>query len=152
VLSHDGAHVAYACSVTSGPSQNGVRVVVDGRSLGPYDDVWGVALSVDGEHLAYGAASGGGEAPWRLYHDGEAISGPQWSIWKPRFSRDGSALAWEMQRQRDARGRVGVGRRPLASFDDILFGPEYGDDTVFWVIRRGRKVIRVEAELRDQDR
>jgi hypothetical protein len=147
VLSPDGEHVLYVCPEMTGPSEGGVRVVHDGGFLGTYDDVWGPELSADGEHVAYGAARGGGDQPWRLYRDGEAVSGPQWSVWRPRFTPDSETLAWEMQSERAVRGRTGVERIRLASFDDILRGPEFRDDVVWWVIRRGKRVVRVEYSL-----
>jgi hypothetical protein len=148
VLSDDGQHVVYACSTTSGPSEAGVHVVVDGVRHGPYDDVWGLELSLDGRHFAYGASSGGvSERPWRHYRDGEPVSGPQYEVWRPHFDPGGTRLAWQRRPERGERGRLGIDRQPLATFDDALRGPEYADGTVWWTIRRGRRVVRLDWPL-----
>jgi hypothetical protein len=148
VLSRDGAHVAYACPTMGGPSEAGVHVIFDGKRYGPYDDVWGIEMAPSGEHFAYGAATGGPiEQPWRLYRDGEPISPPEHLIWRPHFDESGKHLAWQRRRSEKARGRLGIDDRIVGTFDDLIRGPEYNGNTVWWAIRHRKRILRVEVPL-----
>jgi hypothetical protein len=152
VISPDGEHAAYVCAWPE-PAPEGdltpretMWVVHDGRRLGPYPMVWGVALSPDGRHVAYAASDGAvPQAHWRYHRDGLPF-GPEFlETWSARFGPDGRRLAWE------ARGADGVTRLyfddvPIARFDEVLWGPSFlGADAVGWVVGRDDRLWRVEA-------
>lgn len=145
----DGRHVGFTCAAAgSGPSAE-VYAVLDDRRFGPYRQVWGAAVSPDGDHLVYAAAGGGGAAPWRVYRDGVPLSRSYWSIWPPRFSPDGRFAAWEALIDREGRGVAGIDGRALALFNGVLSGPLFpAADRAAWILLRARRVVRLEVELR----
>jgi hypothetical protein len=146
VLSNDGRHTAYYCfRLVPGTTGEG-DVIVDGRHYGPFRGAFGLVFSDDGSRFAYGGWNGERQRGWTLYRDEQPVAGPFDNIWRPRFSSTGAHLAWEVQRDRS--NLLGVDGRVLASFDDVLWGPEFMDaGYVSWVIRRGRNVRRLSARL-----
>ncbi len=151
--SRDGEHVTYACA-TAGPDDiKVVFIVKDGMRYGAYDDVWGIAPTKNGEHVAYGAALGSGERPWRVYVDGQLRVDKLLGVWRPRLAEDGTALAWQASLEETNRGFFGIDGRRLATFDQVLWGPEFlPGDRVGWVIRRGRKLTRITVPIASRDR
>lgn len=146
-LSADGRHLAYACSVSD--PEDSVTIVLDGRRFGPYRDMWAYALSDDGVHVAYGADDGMGERPWKYYVDGEARTESFAAVWRPRVEAGTGRLAWESRLEGDQGGVLGIERRRLASFDQVVFGPRFlHPGTVTWVIRRGRRLVRLDVPTR----
>jgi len=152
-----GEHYAYACIARDADGSTKITVVQDGVRHGPYAEVWGLALSDDGEHLAYGAievpvpidgASGSGELPelpWSFYRDGQRQPGQHHALWRPRLNADGSHMAWQAQVAEGSAGVLGVDHRRITDFDELLWGPTFeGDDRVAWVIRRGRRLTRID--------
>jgi hypothetical protein len=140
-LSPDGRRVAYACAVGSD-----VFLIADGVRHGPYADVWGIAWSEDGRHFLYGASDGGPERAWAIYVDGVNRLPRRELVWRPRF---GTVLAWQAQRERSELAMLGIERRPLVRFDDVLWGPTFTSRRrVAWVIRRGRRLTRIEVDAR----
>lgn len=152
-LSRDGRHCAYACRTTVG-DQRHVHIVRDGVRYGPYAEVWGIALSDgEGDHVAYGAVpvrgDDPGERPWSLYVDGRVRNGDWQGVWRPRLSSDASTLAWEARARSDGPGVLGVNELQLTAFDDVFWGPifERYDREVAWIVRRGRKLVRLTVDL-----
>jgi hypothetical protein len=149
-ISADGNHVLYPCSVVKDGDEN-VKlafVVKDGTRYGPYQDVWGPALSPNGLHGSWAAAGTAATRPWSVYVDGTPRIGRFEMIWRPRASDDGKAVAWEAKPHQEGRGYFGIDQRRIGSFDEILWGPEMeADDRVAWVIRRGSSLTRVSVPL-----
>jgi WD40 repeat protein len=105
VFSFDGNHFAYSASVsttasvtsTAGtttvvvPARTGKLVVLDGQEKALYQDVFGIAFSSDGNHLAYIAAKDGKKIlvldDREMDTDGEVYAGPQ-------FSDDGKRVSY----------------------------------------------------------
>ncbi len=147
-LSADGAHVAYACSSRDEATKGRVFIVKDGVRYGPYVEVWGLALSKNGAHVAYGASQGAAERPWAIYVDGEARTEGWDGVWRPLVSDDGATIAWEARLATRPRDVFGIDRRAIGSFDSVLWGPEFeGRDRVAWVLRRGHKLTRVTVPI-----
>ncbi len=145
LLSPDGRHVAYACAGDDGR----VTVVADGRRHGPHADAFGYSLSHDGRHVAYDASDGSEERPWAIWVDAAPLTRRYGAVWRPRVAGDGDHVAWEAQRRRGGTaGVLGLDRRRIASFEEVLWGPDFSrEDTVSWVIRRGRNVTRLDVPL-----
>lgn len=147
-VSADARHVTYACAQSTGQGPKDVFVVIDKQRYGPYRDVWGSALSPNGEHVAYGAATAAPQRPWGVYVDGQARVLGFDSVWRPRISDDGATVAWEAKQDTDRRGILGINDRAIGSFDEVLWGPQLeGDDRVAWVIRRGRQLTRLSVPI-----
>jgi hypothetical protein len=147
-LSADGRHVMYPCAPLGETAEGPGSLILDGREFGPYQGIWGQALSQDGRHVTYGASDGSPERPWSIYVDDKAIAGPFPGVWRPRLDPTAQHVAWQADGGGDQRGILGVDGRRVASFDDILWGPEFGPDgTASWVIRRGRKVTRLAVPV-----
>ncbi len=141
-LTPDGEHVAYACPV----SDDKFSVVGDGQRFGPYRDVWAYTWSDDGAHLAYGGSDGLPPRPWRYYVDGRVVTEAFGSLWRPRFEPGTSRLAWEAELERYGRGWIGIDRRRIASFDEVVSGPSFVRRGVAtWVVRRGRRLTRLDV-------
>ena len=125
-LSADGDTVAYVC-----PDDDGATVVVGDRRYGPYPTVSGVSLA--GGHVAWVAGP-----TW--FRDGEALPGAWTNASVPRLDPTGAHVAGE------ADGALVLDGRRLARFDQKLSGPSFDEpDRVAWVIRRGRRVVRLTA-------
>jgi hypothetical protein len=125
-----------------------VFLVKDGVRYGPYDNVWGIAPTKSGAHVAYGAARGTGERPWAIFVDGEARVDDFMATWRPRLSEDGATLAWEAMNDDAGRGFFGIDDHRLGSFDEVLWGPEFEPgDRVAWIVRRGRKITRISVPI-----
>ncbi len=153
-ISADGLHTAYACRLRDDANLTSAFVVHDGRRYGPYQEIWGFALSRDGRHVTYGATLGGEPAPrpWAIYVDGAARAAGFTATWRPRVSDDGATVAWEAQRVDGGRGALGIGARQVGAFDEVLWGPEFetandGRPHVAWVIRRGQSLTRLGVTL-----
>ena len=147
-VSADATHVAYACAVAT--EQGGRQGILyhDGKRLGRYDEIWGIALSKNGAHVAYGATEPGDPLPWSIYVDGEARVGRFDSTWRPRVSDDGRIVAWQAKRNDQTRGVLGINDRRVAAFDDVLWGPEFADgERVVWIIRRGTHITRLSVPM-----
>lgn len=146
--SADGARVTYPCLEQEPNGVQHVSLVHDGKRLGPYDNLWGIALVPSGVHVAYGAQRGAEPRSWGVYVDGDMRAGPFTSVWRPRVSDDGRHVAWEAKRTPDTRGIFGINGRTIGEFDEILWGPEFTPDArVSWVIRRNQSVTRVSVPL-----
>ena len=143
-LTADGRRVAYACAVRE-PEER-VFLLAGNARYGPYHDLYAYVWSEDGAHVAYAASDGSPERPWRYYVDGEARSAAFSAVWRPRFEPGTTRLAWESLPEPGGRGILGSGRRRMASFDEVVWGPEFlGRGTVTWVIRRGRRLTRIDV-------
>jgi hypothetical protein len=144
--SPDGQRVVYPCVVKDATGVQSVVLVDGSAQYGPYDDVWGIAFSKNGAHVAYGAARGADPRPWVLYVDGEKRVSGLATVWRPRVSDDGAIVAWEGTLEAKGRGVFGINGRRLGLFDEVVWGPEFEpDERVAWVLRRGRKLVRVRA-------
>jgi hypothetical protein len=146
VLSSDGQHLAYPCYLHPEVEDDQVMVVADGKRFGPYTNAWGLVFSDDGTHFAYAAADGAPPYDWSYYIDGKAHPLKFEQVWQPRFNDTGTHIAWEAQRGK--RPLLFVDGRNVGSFDEVLWGPVFSaNDTVSWVVRRGRRLVRVETPL-----
>jgi len=143
-VSADGRHVLYACTVSEPEAR--VDVVADGRRYGPYLDVAAYGWSEDGTHVAYAAAADESDRPWAYYVDGTRRIGGFSAAWRPRLEPGTGRLAWEGMVEDGGRGVLGVDGRRLASFDAVVWGPAFRTPgTVTWVVRRGRRLTRIDA-------
>lgn len=150
VVTDDGVHVAYVCPtpVDIGHPLGRRYVVLDGRRFGVYVETWTLGLASDGSQVAYGAADTLPVQGWRVYANGVPRTPPFPLVWRPRFSPDTTRVFWAAGPERGRRG-IGVDMRTIARCDDILYGPEFPDErTAVWVVRRGRKISRIEATFR----
>jgi len=144
--SADGRRVVYACSESQKEGGANVTLLKGADRYGPYQDVWGIAPTKDGAHVAYGASSRELSRPWSVYVDGTPIFAHVSSVWRPRVSDDGTTLAWEAKRDDESRGIFGINDRVVGSFDDVLWGPEFQSGTrAVWILRRGRKISRISV-------
>ena len=148
-LSDDGQHLGFPCTTAvTGPVAE-VFAVLDDQRFGPYRQVWGITVSPDGQHLAYGAASVGTADPWRIYRDGVPLSSRYRSVWPPKFSPDSRHVAWEALIDRNGRGGIGIDAMQVSHFDGILSGPLFpATARAAWVILRGQRVVRLDLGLR----
>jgi hypothetical protein len=149
VLTDDGLHVAYVCPTPIEPQfPLGRRyVVLDGRRFGLYVESWTLGLSSDGSGVAYGAAEALPIMTWRIFANGVPRTPPFELVWRPRFSPDAMHVFWAAGPEKGRR-RIGIDRRTVTRFDDVMYGPEFPDPrTAVWVIRRGRKISRIEASF-----
>jgi len=147
VLTDDGAHVAYVCPTPmEAEAPLGRRwVVLDGRRFGPYVESWTLGVSSDGTQVAHGAADSLPIMAWRIFVNGTPRTPPDVLVWRPRFSPDGAHVLWAGGPERGRR-RLSIDARVVTRFDDVLHGPEFpAPRTAVWVIRRGRKISRVEV-------
>lgn len=147
MLSDDGRHIAYPCyrDLPVAPEVL-VDFVLDGVREGPFHSVWGVAFSPTADRVAYAAALRA-RGKWWYFIGGQAFPLAYDEAWRPRFTPDGEHVAWEAS----WRGKMLaiVDGDSLYSFDAVLWGPEFPEpNKVAWVVRRGDKVKRVEADLR----
>ncbi len=149
VMTDDGAHIAYVCPMPVEPQfPIGRRwVVLDGRRFGLYVESWTLGLAADGSQVAYGAAESLPIFTWRIFANGVPRTLPFELVWRPRFSPDAQHVFWAAGPERGRR-RIGIDRRTVTRFDDVMYGPEFPDPrTAVWVIRRGRKISRIEASF-----
>jgi len=153
-ISADGKHVAYPCRSADPLFPDRISIVADGgRRWGPYHDVWSMAFSDDGQHLAwdavaYGGGAGDPDRQWQLWLDGVAFPRHVNALWHPRLSTDSRWVAWAALPAYGARGILGVNRRQLGGFDDLLWGPTFiRPDAVSWIVRHGRRITRLEFPL-----
>lgn len=143
-FSSDGSHLAYACSQQD-PEQR-VFLIADGRRYGPYVDMWAYGWAEDGSHVAYGAAEGPEEPAWRYYVDGEPRGDPVTNVWRPLLEPGTGKLVWQHRVREEDRGALGIDRRLITSFDDLVWGPQFlRPGIVTWVIRRGRWLTRLDV-------
>lgn len=149
LVTDDGRHVAYVCGgpVEADAPLGRRTVVLDGRRFGPYTESWALGLADDGSRVAYGATVSMPVRQWRMYANGIPIAGPFELVWRPRVSPNGRHVFWAGGAERGRRA-IGVDGHVVTRFDDILYGPEFpSPDEPVWVIRRGRKISRIEARL-----
>lgn len=145
-ISADGRHLAYPCFGKTVFGQDEGFVVTGSTRHGPYRNVWGSRFSDDGARLAWAAADEGPLLPWSYYVDGRRYRLRFDQVWRPRFDPAARHIAWAAQR--GPRPHLGIDDVELAAFDDVLWGPKWtAPATVSWVIRRGRKVSRLDAAL-----
>jgi hypothetical protein len=147
VPSADGAHLAYVCPTPQEPSiPLGRRyVMLDGRRFGPYIETWTLGLAADGSRVAYGASEALPVRHWRVFANGMPVSGVKDLVWRPRLSPDGAHVFWAGGPD-PGRGTIAVDSRLVTRFDDLLYGPEFQTPGVAtWVIRRGRKISRLDV-------
>jgi hypothetical protein len=144
-LSPDGRHVAYVCEVAE--PEDRLFLVADARRYGPYRGVWAYVWSDDVSHVAYGVSDESAERRWRYHVDGEPRSEDFAEVYRPRVEAGTGRLLWEGKvDEGDTRGVLGIGGHRIASFDDVLFGPTLlHRGIVTWVIRRGRRLVRLDV-------
>ena len=141
-LSPDGDHIADPCIA----DPDHISVVVDGRRYGPYVDVWAYVWADDAAELVYGAADEPSPRPWRYYVAGQPRTGFFSAVWRPRIEAGSGRFAWEAELERGGRKVLGVDDRQLTSFDDVLWGPGFlRRGWATWVIRRGRRIVRLDV-------
>lgn len=143
-LTPDGRHLAYACEVTE--PEDRTFMVADGRRYGPYREISVYVWSDDGAHFAYAASEGEAERPWRYYVDGTSRTAAVDEVWRPRLEARTGRLLWEGRSDEEhGRGTLGIDRRRITSFDDVVWGPaELQRGIATWVIRRGRRLMRLD--------
>jgi len=148
-VSPDGHHYAYSCFSTERGKEAQRRLVVDGRPYGPYPDVCNMTFSADATRIAYAVSDGTAQQPWSIHVDRNPVTRKYRAVWRPRFTKDGKHIAWEAKRHEHAPGGVlGLDGREITSFDDVIWGPEFPRaGAVSWVIRRGRKLVRLDVPL-----
>jgi hypothetical protein len=147
VLTADGLHVAYVCPMPIEASfPLGRRyVVLDGRRFGLYSESWTLGIADDGSQVAYGAAETLPIMTWRIFANGVPRTAPFELVWRPRFSPDATHVFWAAGPEHGRR-RIGFEGRTITGFDDVMYGPEFPEPRrAVWVIRRGRKISRIEA-------
>jgi hypothetical protein len=146
VLTDDGAHVAYVCPQPVEPEVPLGRrwVMLDGRRFGPFIESWTLGISPDGTQVAHGGAQSLPIMDWRIFVNGVPRTRPEVLVWRPRFSPDGTHVFWAGGPERGRR-RISIDHRAVTRFDDVMYGPEFpAPHTAVWVIRRGRKISRIE--------
>jgi hypothetical protein len=149
VLTADGAHLAYVCPTPVEPGTPlGKRwVMLDGRRFGTYVETWTLGVSPDGTQVAYGAADTLPIMTWQIMVNGTPRTPREELVWRPRFSPDGRHVLWAGGPERGRR-RLGIDGRVIVHFDDVLYGPEFpAPHTAVWVIRRGRKITRLQVSF-----
>lgn len=146
VLSPDGKHIAYyAMMKKAGGERDAYHVIHDGRKLGPYGNVWALAISADGNHVAFAAQPVGEEESWHCYVDGKQIGTEYTSLYATAFCGDGSQVCWAAKR--DGKGYAVVNGTVIASGDSIVYGPICGENkSPRWVLRRGDDLIEISPE------
>jgi hypothetical protein len=144
VLSADGRHIAYAChTATDDGPQDEVYVFHDGTRYGPYANVWGIALSPDGRHVAFGAVNDTNGDPWFYVVDGRRGRPLFDKVFPPRFSADSQHVAWVGKRK--GRFVLFLDRHGCASSDDLIWPPTFDlGKGLSWAVIRGQRVSRVE--------
>lgn len=148
LLSSDGRGVAFPCVTRFDDHGEAIMVVHGDREYGPYPEVWALALSDDGQRIAYGTSDGSLDLGWAVYADGVPQSERYYGVWRPRFDPSGRHLAWEAMRSVDGPNVLVLDGRPLATFDDLLDGPVFDrEGEVAWFIRRGRRLARLNFPL-----
>ncbi len=148
-ISVDGRATAYACIMHHQASFDDIFVVTPGgRRHGPYRAIWGISFSDDAKRVTWGASNGDADRAWSIFVDGEPLVARFQAVFRPRFTPDGKRVVWEAQRSRRGRSLLGIGTRPLASFDDVYWGPEFpARDRVEWIVRRKDRLVRVVADI-----
>lgn len=145
-LSADGTHIAYACFLSAAGQPDQVIVVHDQRRYGPYAGVEGVTISPDGRRVAFAVRD---EAQgWNYVVDGRRHPTRFSAVFPPRFSADGSRVAWVGARARadgTARFVLLLDGSGYASSDRYLAAPRFEADSgrLLWAVQRGRRVSRV---------
>jgi hypothetical protein len=124
-------------------------LIADGRRYGPYWDMWAYSWADDGSHVAYGAADEPTSRSWRYYVDGEPRTAEKVTyVWRPLLEPKTGRLVWQSRGADGERAKLGIDRRSIASFDDVVWGPRFvRSGTVTWVIRRGRRLVRLDVPL-----
>jgi hypothetical protein len=68
------------------------------------------------------------------------------NVWRPLLGPGTGRLVWQRRGEEDERGVLGIDQRPIASFDDVVWGPRVlRPGMVTWVIRRGQRLIRLDV-------
>jgi hypothetical protein len=148
LLSADGQRLAYPCYLHPQGEGNAVTVVVDDTPSGPYPNVSALTFSDNGARFAFNAADGTLPYDWSYHVDGKVYPLRFEQAWPARFNDTGTHIAWEAQRGK--RPVLFLDGRGVGSFDEVLWGPVFSaHDTVSWVVRRGRRVVRVEKAARN---
>lgn len=148
IMSPDGRMTVFPCSVRFDDKGEAIKIIHGLKQYGPYPEVWALALSDDGKHLAYGASDGSLDLGWAVYVDGVQRSERYYAIWRPKFDPSGQHVAWEAMRSPTGPNVLVLDGRPLATFDDLLRGPDFDrPGEVSWVIRRGRRLARVNFPI-----
>ena len=144
-LTRDGRHIAYACAV-SYPEER-IFLVADGRRYGPYWSMWAYSWADDGSHVAYGAIEEPMGTGWQYFVDGEPRTDRVTYVWRPLLEPKTGRLVWQ-SREEGERAKLGIDRRAIAAFDDVVWGPRFlQPGTVTWVIRRGRRLVRLDVPI-----
>jgi hypothetical protein len=148
VLPPDGRLAAFPCSVRFDDKGEAVKIIHGLKQYGPYPEVWALALSDDGKHLAYGASDGSMDLAWAVYLDGVQRSERYYAIWRPKFDPSGQHLAWEAMRSPNGPNVLVLDGRTLSTFDDLLKGPIFDrPGEVGWVVRRGKRLARLNFPI-----
>lgn len=144
MFSDDGRHLAYPCyrGLPVSPDVD-ADFVIDGRRIGPWNSIWGIAFTPAGDRVAY-AATREARGKWWYAIDHRTFPLAYDEAWRPRFTPDGKHLVWEARYKRKL--VAVIDGDSVYSFDAVLWGPEFpAPNTVAWVVRRGDRVQRVEA-------
>jgi hypothetical protein len=154
VVSDDGKAWAYPCVTGTSASGDEVFVVTPRGRHGPYEAVWAITLSDDGNRVAYGASVGGdASAPWRVYADGVAYPPRYYSVWRPRFDPTGRHLAWEGLRVPGGRTALAIDGHDLVQVDQLINGPFFlAPGWASWAVRQGHRLARINLPLRARRR
>jgi hypothetical protein len=147
-ISLDGRAVAYPCYTRYDDRGQDVHVVLGDHRYGPYTEVYGVAISDDGRHVAW-AATDEPSGRWTVYRDGVPYRSSYYSVWRPRFDPSGEHLAWEAKHEIDQFGVLVLDGRDVGTFEELLDGPMFlQDGYVSWAVGRAHKFARVTLPLR----
>jgi hypothetical protein len=145
----EGRMVSFPCSRRFDDQGEAIEVVHGLTRYGPYPEVWALALSNDGSHLAYGATDDSRtDAAWGVYDNDRLVSERYYAIWRPRFDPSATHLAWEAMRSDSGPNILVLDNRVLATFDDLIDGPIFDrPNEVGWIIRKKRRLARVNFPL-----
>jgi len=143
-LSRDGKHIAYGAALKSETGSEDLYVVHDGNKYGPYGAIWALAVSDDGSRVAYAAKSSRESKSWQGYLNGNELGEPFVSLYATQIAADTSGVAWSGER--DGKAFAVINGMPVASGDEVLFGPVFENDArAKWVLRRGNDLIEITA-------
>jgi Tol biopolymer transport system component len=128
-------------------------VVIDGEESAAYDGVksWELRqpvliFSPDGEHVAYVAERGGKELVVLDGQEGKAYK----RVWQPRFSPDGTRLAYPVEQESGedrvvvVEGGKSVESKPYDTVYEVIFSPD-GQHVAWHGRREGKNYVVVDG-------
>jgi hypothetical protein len=147
-LSENGEHAAYVSyGKSADPDKYGPRSIVkDDQIYGPYANTWALALSKDGQHLAYAAMPADGKK-WRYYKDGNFVSECESdSAFGPHLSKDGSHISW-IEKTDDKKFAIVLDGKKVGAADRVITGPGFDEDGgLRWVAISGAQIVAVAID------